>query len=180
MHTRFYHLCALALSLFKRSFFSICISYFLMCLFHLVKERSYFSWVAPVLLQNTNKSYIRPKINMILPKSAFIPLSDCLSTLEALLCCRTEKRLVKEGGREGNVRAVGLGNQVFCWFVEFAVLVWMRGSLRTLKDGTCGQASWCDVLGSGVAFTWSGTITFGVLLRAACCFCNFLYGSYAI
>ncbi|KAI3363681.1 hypothetical protein L3Q82_001303 [Scortum barcoo] len=32
---------------------------------------------------------------------------DCLSTSEALLCCRTEKRLVKKGGREGNVRAGG-------------------------------------------------------------------------
>lgn len=68
------------------------------------------------------------KINMILPKSVLIPLSHCLLTLEALLCCRREKRLVKEGGREGNVRAVGLGDQVFCWLVEFAALVWIRGS----------------------------------------------------
>ncbi len=48
---------------------------------------------------------------------------------------------MKEGGREGNVRAVGLGDQVFCWMVEFAVLARIRGSLRTLKDGACGQAS---------------------------------------
>ncbi|KAG8011416.1 hypothetical protein GBF38_006200 [Nibea albiflora] len=30
---------------------------------------------------------------------------DCLSTLEVLLCCRTEKMPAKEGGREENVRA---------------------------------------------------------------------------
>lgn len=87
----------------------------LICLFHQEKEHSYFSWVAPLLLQNTNKSYVRPQINRILSKFVFIPLSDCVSALEALLCSRTEKRLVKEGGREENVRAVRLGDQVFCY-----------------------------------------------------------------
>lgn len=53
---------------------------------------------------------------MILFKSVFIPLSDCLSAIEAPLCCRTVKGLAREGGREGNVRAVGLGDQVFFWF----------------------------------------------------------------
>lgn len=33
---------------------------------------------------------------------------------------------MKEGGREGNVRAVGLGDQVFFWLVEFSFLVWRR------------------------------------------------------
>lgn len=60
------------------------------------------------VLSDRQKSYIRPKINMILSKSVFISLSDCLSTLEALLSCRTEPRLAKAGGREENVRAFGL------------------------------------------------------------------------
>lgn len=60
---------------------------------------------------------------MIQSQSVFIPLSDCLSTFEALLCTRTEERLVKEGGREGNERAVELGDQVLCRLVDCLVLV---------------------------------------------------------
>lgn len=96
--------------------FVICISYHQYNFFYL-KEQPYFSWLAPLLLQNTSKSYIRPEINMIPSKTIFIPLSDCLWTLEALLCCRIEMRL-KEGWREGNVRTWRLAGRwhLQCYF----------------------------------------------------------------
>lgn len=84
-------------------------------------------------LENTNQSLVGAKIKLILPQSGFIHLLDCLSTFEATLCCRTEKRLAKEGGREGNVRAAELGDEVLCWFSECAASVRNRGEVKTLK-----------------------------------------------